>query len=338
MNPIKNLKVMYKFMLVMAIISVPVALLSTLFLDFKTEGIAFAEKEIVGVQYLAPVQDVLKHVSEHRALVSASHQNKRIQSKLGSKQGEVEHAIAAVDSIDSNYAEQLAVSSDWSNIKNQWSNIKNNAHRMTAADSTAAHSALIDNILGFMESVADASNLILDPVLDSYYLMDATVIRLPSAQSDIEGLRNMLAMQEKGIYLSTRETLDIKVYLKSIKDDLDTSQRSLNISFANNPALKGQLGSSLSTFLRDSSAYVEYVETLLAERADSGPVHYEQAFNVAAQALVSWDTLSDATATELNAVLDDRVSELAADLYKDMSLVVICILIAFGFDTDQCHF
>ncbi|MEH6358826.1 MAG: methyl-accepting chemotaxis protein [Pseudomonadales bacterium] len=331
MKLIKNLKVLYKFSLVMVVMAVPIALLSVLFLEFKTEGINFAKQEVVGMEYLVPVQNVLKHVSEHRALVSFSYQNNRIKNQLSGKQGEIERAISAVDLVDSKYAEQLSVSSEWSSIKSQWGDLKNNTSRMNVVGSTKAHTVLLNDILSFMESVGDASNLILDPVLDSYYLMDAIVIRLPSAQSNLEGLRNMLAMQEKGSYLSTKEKLDIKVYLNSIKNDLGASQRSLEIAFANNAALKSKLGANLNTFLRDSNAYTDYVGTLIAESSESDPIDYEQAFSLLAQPLVAWDALSDATAAELVAVLNNRADELTADLYKEMSLVVICVLLAFGF-------
>lgn len=331
MKLIKNLKILYKFSLVMVIMAIPIMLLSMLFLDFKTEGIDFAEQEVVGVAYLVPVQNVLKHVSEHRALASASFQNNRLQGQLSGKRGEIENAISAVDQVDSKYGQQLAVSSEWASIKSQWGNLKNNVSRMNVVDSAKAHTSLINDILSFMETVGDASNLILDPVLDSYYLMDAIVIRLPSAQSNLEGLRNMLATQEKGSYLSTKDKLDIKVYLSSIKNDLSTSQRSLEIAFANNTALKSKLGANLNAFLRDSNAYTDYVGSLLAESSDSAPIDYAQAFSLLAQPLMSWDTLSDAAAVELVAVLNNRVSELTTSLYKEMTLVVICILMAFGF-------
>jgi len=313
---------------VMAFMAIPIGLLSILFLDFKNEGIDFAEKEVVGVEYLVPVQDVLKSVSEHRALVSAASQDKRFQNMLGGKQSEVASAIAAVDAVSSKYAEELDLSGDWSNIKNQWGNLKNNAYRMNVADSSAAHTALINNVLGFMESVADGSNLILDPVLESYYLMDAVVIRLPGAQSNIEGLRNLLAQQKKSGQLSAAVRLEIKVYLNSIAGDLTTSKRSLEIAFANDASLASKLDSSLKTFLRAGETYIGFVNGLLT---DASPADYEQAFNVAGQTLVSWNSLSDSTAVELTALLDDRTSELTTSLYRDLSVVIFFILIAFVF-------
>jgi len=323
MNPIKNLKVLYKFSLVMMFMAIPIGLLSILFLDFKNEGIDFAEKEIVGVEYLVPVQEVLKHVSEHRALVSAANQN-----QLGSKQGDVANAIAAVDALSSKYPEQLGLSGDWSNIKSQWENLKNSAYRMGVAESSSAHTSLINNVLAYMESLADASNLILDPVLESYYLMDAVVIRLPSVQNNVEGLRNLLAQQKKDSQLSTTARLEIQVYLNSIIGDLATTKRSLEIAFSNEASLVGMLDSNMKTFLRAGEGYVQFVNELLSE---ASAAEYEQAFNVAGQTLVSWNSLSDRTAVELARLLDNRVSQLTSDLYRDMTLVVFCILAAFAF-------
>ena len=42
------------------------------------------------------------------------------------------------------------------------------------------HNKVMENLILFIRQIADQSNLILDPSLDSYYLMDLTVNRFPA--------------------------------------------------------------------------------------------------------------------------------------------------------------
>ena len=53
---------------------------------------------------------------------------------------------------------------------------------MEAADTDELHEQLIVEIRDLRTYVGNTSNLILDPVLDSYYLMDATLLKLPQGQ------------------------------------------------------------------------------------------------------------------------------------------------------------
>ena len=62
----------------------------------------------------------------------------------------------------------------------QWQEIKSNGLSMTPTDNVKAHNALINNLIGLMGHVADNSEITLDPALDSYYLGDALVNRLPN--------------------------------------------------------------------------------------------------------------------------------------------------------------
>lgn len=48
-----------------------------------------------------------------------------------------------------------------------------------ASESIARHSPLVADMINFISEIADASNLTLDPELDTYYLMDSIVNRLP---------------------------------------------------------------------------------------------------------------------------------------------------------------
>ena len=42
------------------------------------------------------------------------------------------------------------------------------------------HTAMIDKVLLFMVTVADQTELTLDPIMDSYYMMDTVVVKMPA--------------------------------------------------------------------------------------------------------------------------------------------------------------
>ena len=85
-------------------------------------------------------------------------------------------AISAVDAVDKADGAELGVSQAWSAARADLAAAANSGAGQTAYDAYGnAATALLDLVV----AVSDASNLTLDPDLDSYYVMDTLVFRLP---------------------------------------------------------------------------------------------------------------------------------------------------------------
>ena len=84
----------------------------------------------------------------------------------------------------------------------------------------AAHDALIDQYLAAVGQVLDSSNLALDPELASYYLMDATLLRLPALADQLQRLA-LHAQRDGAQALSTRSAdLLIETQLAQLRSGL----------------------------------------------------------------------------------------------------------------------
>ncbi|MFD9053450.1 hypothetical protein [Streptomyces zaomyceticus] len=68
----------------------------------------------------------------------------------------------------------------------------------TGKSAYAAYSEAMDVALFLMLRVGDTSKLILDPEIDSYYLMDAGMLRLPSIMADSGRMTDLEVMREQG--------------------------------------------------------------------------------------------------------------------------------------------
>src|SRR3989304_10609447 len=60
---------------------------------------------------------------------------------------------------------------------------------LTAADNFAAHTRLIEQIQSFEVVVADQYKLTLDPQMDTYYLVDTAINKLPDTLEHLGQLR-----------------------------------------------------------------------------------------------------------------------------------------------------
>ena len=127
---------------------IPIALLGYLFVAQSQKDIAFGSKEIEGARYYA-------------ALASRSHGADRGGNLAddGKFRAVRPPTIAEMDSVP---------------LADSYAKLRAQASGRLFGETTAA-------LLALLAKVGDASNLILDPDLDSYYVMDMLVTKLPAA-------------------------------------------------------------------------------------------------------------------------------------------------------------
>ncbi|MGH8009200.1 MAG: SpoIIE family protein phosphatase, partial [Candidatus Binatia bacterium] len=84
--------------------------------------------------------------------------------------------------------------------------------------------------------VGDTSNLILDPDLDSYYLMDAVLLKLP----DGADLLTQAQFFGEGIVtrgaLTAEEKAQFTVLVGLVQSNIDATKNNMAVAFRNNPA------------------------------------------------------------------------------------------------------
>ncbi|MFG1605267.1 putative bifunctional diguanylate cyclase/phosphodiesterase [Actinoplanes sp. NPDC049265] len=164
---IGRLRYAQKFVVVGLVLLIPLGFVATAYVELQRDQVAFSAKERDGVAYLAPLVDLASRVVEARHV-----------AVLGDRTAvPLDRAITAVDAADRRRAAKLGIGDAWAATRGQILT----AQRATgpAGARYQAYNAAMQSILDLIVRVGDASNLTLDPDLDSYYLMDTLQFRLP---------------------------------------------------------------------------------------------------------------------------------------------------------------
>jgi hypothetical protein len=132
------------------------------------DDLRFTRQEQDGVAYLRPLVTLVG--------VTVDLQSALLRSETPDE-GTVRAAIAAVDRADADLGAELGTSRRWADAKAQVEDLLGQGR--TGSTSFAAATRAVDLLTALAAAVGDASNLILDPELDSYYLMDAVLLRVP---------------------------------------------------------------------------------------------------------------------------------------------------------------
>ena len=173
---------------------VPIALQVYLFVDQSRKDITFSDKEVSGLVYLRGAWPVL------HALAAAVNDPAQPAAKLQS----APKLEAAAKTYDGEMGSEQASRELVKTLAALgWPGQPVPAGDKADAAITAAR-ALINKI-------GDASNLILDPDLDSYYVMDITLLRLPEAVDQARVLMTMAATMRAQKSLSDDEKAQVLI-------------------------------------------------------------------------------------------------------------------------------
>jgi methyl-accepting chemotaxis protein len=326
-NVFNKLKIWQKLAVTSLIfIAVSVAALTNLILA-SSEEVSFSRKEQHGLEYLVKLRDVIQNIPQHRGLAAGFLSGKKeFRDRLRIKGAEVDEDLAAVQKIDDMYGEELNSTADLKQIINTWNSLKSENMQLTVSESISRHSALMETINKFIVSIADASNLTLDPQLDSFYLMDILVNRIPVLTDKMGQMRAIgtEVIAKKRFSKGQKTSITTLNVYSSIATEATT--HALKSSFANNPKLEQRLSAKGKIASNGLMEYGALIKHLLAE--DFSRLDSASYFDKATSSINATFDLYDAIYPELNELLDNRIDDLTADLYALIAIAAIGVLLA----------
>jgi hypothetical protein len=152
----------------------PLVFVSRAYVSEQRTQQEFSAKERVGLRYLAATTDVLDELIAARgSAVSAA-----IEGAPSTKMPPpLAAAIDALDAADARDGDELGVRAKWAELRPSVAAVATKAGNPRSV--FYGYSVVVDSIFALVTEVGDSSNLILDPDLDSYYVMDALLVQLP---------------------------------------------------------------------------------------------------------------------------------------------------------------
>jgi len=222
----RRLRYAHKFLLLSLLIAVPLGLLTGLWLAEIDKRLNDARQELRGVKYLTALRGLLQPLAEaeaHAAIAGARDDGSALTERL-------RMAVDAVDAVDRRVGTRLGTSHLWSVM------------RVRVLHPAVSPGLLIAETSALVSHIGDTSRLTLDPQLESYYLIDAVVVRLPTLARHLNALGVQLIREAAGSGSDHAETLAALRLAETEKDALD---RGHAVVFRTTPELRPQVEPAL---------------------------------------------------------------------------------------------
>ncbi|MFN8372509.1 MAG: ATP-binding protein [Anaerolineae bacterium] len=291
--------------------------------------IEFSAKEQVGLRYNAPLFELLVLVEHDAALISASLSgDETYNADVETVQQSIDNQITAIDAVDAELGTLFNVSAAWSAIKTDWEALRSDLRTLTAQESTERHTALANRILALITQVGNQSNLILDPDIDTYYLMDTAVTILPQT---IEYFGQLRSYGMAGLVVGAPTAADqtrLVILSELAREELNANQLAYGYAFDYNPTLESRLTEDASGSYQTFSAVLDFLNTSLLNMSatDAGAVTPAQYFTLSTQALDEGAALYSKVSANLDNLIQARID----GIVNGRTVILVISLIALA--------
>ena len=321
-----------KFVLISVLFALPLAVVMYLLISEINDRIEFARKEIQGTQYLRPLRKLQEHVAQSRLFAEAyAEGNVALRPELIRMQAEIDEDFTHLEKVEQELGASLKTAPKLGVLKENRRFLKDKLLALGPADSDALHVKLLADVRDLFAHVGDTSNLILDPDLDSYYLMDAVLLKLPAgadllAQARILG-REMLTLKA----LTPEERAESIRLAGLIQSNLEQTRTGMGVAFRNNPAenLKPRLGEALQAYDNATSDGLIALrnDIIQAQHITMEPAAYDALIRKAQAANVN---LWERGAIELDGLLQARIDEFARKKqFVEVFAVLVLLMVLY---------
>lgn len=160
-------------MVVLALL-VPYGITLALFWSRSSEELSATQSAQQGVTYLRPLIRLLSVAVDRQSsvLTGTAGEDQRLQAALR----EMEAALREMEAVDSDLGEALGTRDRWTEVRQRLTVLLGSTPASTAYRD---YGQAVDLIVALIGSVAGRSSPILDPDSNTYFLMDATALKLP---------------------------------------------------------------------------------------------------------------------------------------------------------------
>jgi methyl-accepting chemotaxis protein len=319
-----RMKIRHKLLVTVTIFLIPTIFFVYFLVHEKNIAIDFGEKELLGVSYLEPLsRNYASFCLDSLAMASRNGEG----GKAGTASGAAAKASPAVPGSlrDLPFRNDSRILEAEKRLRSSLEGIREHGY----ADENTERAA--QSFIDLWRCAGDISNLILDPDLDSYYLMDICVVKIPDG---IELIRKIVYISLSGInrgHFTIKERNELVILSGLLRANISDARKSMKTASDNDStrhkSIAEKAGKPLAMGSYSAVRLLELVETGIL---DSGHISVTAVeLEKAGQAALSgWFTVFDASSTQLAGLLEKRIDGFSLNRTLTLAFVMVLVMTA----------
>ncbi|HXU30600.1 MAG TPA: methyl-accepting chemotaxis protein, partial [Thermoanaerobaculia bacterium] len=308
---LKNWKIWQKLTAIAVAIGLMIPVLLYLAVSARNQDITFARKESLGGRYLLPLTQLFAKVPEHSGRLNTMLSGDSGQRpSVAALRAAIDKDFEALAAIDREAGEALGSTRTFNAIRQEWQALKTGAGRMSADQSFAAHTRLIDRLATLIQDVGDSSNIRLDPIRDSYYLGEIVLLWGPRAIEDRGQLRGLAGGMVARGRVTADEAAELNLLISQLSSSNAPTERAVRLIAEDNPDFAEKANGLLKAADEKTRIFTQVVQNRIL-RVPVPTVSPADLFAAGNAAVDAQSALSNAMVDRLQVELNTRVARLS---------------------------
>jgi GAF domain-containing protein/methyl-accepting chemotaxis protein len=307
-----------KFTIITLIFALPLLAFAPLVYEQILRIDRYGLKEAEGTLYLRDLWKLTDGFQNYKTASTDIQIGKATQQDLESAKAQVDDNLQLLQNRNET-AVALGLNFNANSLAAKWNTVK------TPDDITP----LLESVSTATREVGDRSYLILDPDLDTYYLMDAVLLKLPENQAILFKIRLLTTQATLNNGLSLSEETELQNYLSIISQNLEGIKRGLLVASRNNTnqAVSPTLQTEFQKYTDGLNAYLTTAQNSLDNNVSANEI--TQLNSLYSQAASSSTEFYLLISQGLERGIQNRTRSFSVRVVLYVSFSVISILIAF---------
>ncbi|MFP3041428.1 methyl-accepting chemotaxis protein [Treponema primitia] len=334
----KNLKITTKLVFSSAVFILPIALMLFLIVSSANSSIRISSNERVGIGHLRPIAGLLRMVPMHLRMVleqnTAATDIDRIEQDITNRLDELIENLGETDGEPElgiipgrRYVSGAQFRRNWNTLKKIQGN---------PALILTSYNAFIQDLYDLLSYIGDASRLMVDPELGTYYFAEISLIELPEIQQQLMGISKLTYAANDRKMVTGADREELRAYMTLLSRYYTPRLRSATYAALANlrtdPSLEALLSQELilknNVYISAAGKLSGILESFLTVE-DTTEFYYTEVINAAAQANNASYDLWLASLDQLDILLQQRIAGYRDSLYRSLIFAVLTAIIAF---------
>ncbi len=286
----------------------------------------FSQKELDGAKLLLPVKDLLLTTQKLRG-TTASYLSGNAQAKE-KVQILSQDAKAKLQKVLDEFSNTpiKGLDSLVSDIKKSLNEMISKSLTLDSDTAFKEYTKIVNKELDLIVFIGDKSNLILDPDLDTFYLMDAVVNKLPNIIENTGRARGLGAMILNKGSIDVNEVAKLVTFQSQAQGNLDALKNGFISAYDANKELKELLDDEKKTLINKYNQFNQATKEHLIKKQDMKSANY---FQMGTEVIDAANKLYNDTEKQLARLLEKRVDKLQS-LVHNLFIEAIIFMLLLG--------
>jgi methyl-accepting chemotaxis protein len=251
----KSTKIKTRLFFSLGVFSVPVLILFLIVTITQNRAIHFGNKEIDGVNYNYKVINlgflfIEADIFRNRVLNDIE----STQNAIHENQGKIDSTLQEISQLEIQMGDEMNSKVEFTQLNSLLTSIS------TEKEKAESLKNLLESSLSLNAKVGDTSNLILDPDLDSYYIMDLTLLKIPNTLSHIMDMQNILLKYASERKISEVDKRSLYIEIIEMEKAFEDTHKSLSISYNYNSKIRKRLEESFGKLKSNEKELLSFLK------------------------------------------------------------------------------